>query len=167
MIVPSEQQRDSYTHTHVSTLLPTSLPCRLGQNVEQNSLGYALGPHSLPILNIAVCLSPSQTPQLPLPPGKHKFVFLSLCLSFYFLKNIYLAAPGLSCPKSLIFVDTCSLLSWGMWDLIPWPGIQPGPLHWELRILASGPPGKFPAPLHSPAEGPGALLSRGESFPGS
>ena len=30
----------------------------------------------------------------------------------------------------------------GMWDLVPWPGIKPGPLHWELRVLAAGPPGK-------------------------
>jgi len=36
------------------------------------------------------------------------------CFLFLFLKMlIYLAAPGLNC---------------GMWDLVPWSGIEPGPL---------------------------------------
>ena len=50
---------------------------------------------------------------------------------FYLKKNvfIYLAMPGLSC---------------GLWDLVPWPRIEPGPLHWERWILDSGPPGKSP-----------------------
>ena len=29
------------------------------------------------------------------------------------------------------------IFSCGMWDLIPWPGIEPWPLHWELRVLAT------------------------------
>ena len=33
-------------------------------------------------------------------------------------------------------------LSYGMQDLIPWPGIEPRPPHWEHRVLATGPPGK-------------------------
>ena len=35
-------------------------------------------------------------------------------------------------------------LCFGMRDLGPWPGIEPGPLHWELGVLATGPPGRFP-----------------------
>ena len=31
---------------------------------------------------------------------------------------------------------TCS-----MWDLVPRPGIESCPLHWELGVLATGPPG--------------------------
>ena len=34
-----------------------------------------------------------------------------------------------------------------MWDLVPWPGMKPRPLHLELRVLAAGPPGKPLAPL--------------------
>ena len=30
----------------------------------------------------------------------------------------------------------------GRWDLVPWPGIKPGPLHWEHRVLATKPPRK-------------------------
>ena len=41
-----------------------------------------------------------------------------------FLIFIRLAAPG---PSG------------GMWDLVPWPGIEPGPP--ALAVLATGPPG--------------------------
>ena len=37
------------------------------------------------------------------------------------------AVPGLSCS---------------MGDVVPWSGIKPRPLHWEHRVLATGPPGK-------------------------
>ena len=47
-------------------------------------------------------------------------------------KVIYLAAVGFSCSMQT--------LSGGMWDLVPWPGIEPGAP--ALGVLASGPPGK-------------------------
>ena len=34
-----------------------------------------------------------------------------------------------------------------MWDLVPWPGVEPGPRHWEHGALATGPPGKSLAQL--------------------
>ena len=37
--------------------------------------------------------------------------------------------------------------SCSMWDLIPWPGMEPGSLHWELRILATGSPDKSWLPV--------------------
>ena len=50
---------------------------------------------------------------------------------FYLIKYlfifIYLPAPGLSCV---------------MCGLIPDQGLNPGPLHYECGILATGPPGK-------------------------
>ena len=52
------------------------------------------------------------------------------------LKLFYLAALGLSCG---IWTVSC-----GMWDLIPWPHIEPWPLHWESGVSATGPPGKCP-----------------------
>ena len=72
----------------------------------------------------------------------------------WFLKTIYLliylAVPGLSCStwdlRSSLWSWTfsCSMwtVSYDMWDRVPWPGIQPRPLHWEHRVLATGPPGK-------------------------
>ena len=43
---------------------------------------------------------------------------------------IYLAVPSLSLDK---------------WDIVPPPGIKPGPLRWEHKVLlATGPPGKSP-----------------------
>ena len=40
------------------------------------------------------------------------------------------------------FFAACGLFSGGMWDVVPWPGIEPTPLHWEHGVLAPGPPGK-------------------------
>ena len=37
---------------------------------------------------------------------------------------------------------TCRIFSWGMWDLVSRPGIELGPLCWELRVLATESPGK-------------------------
>ena len=33
-------------------------------------------------------------------------------------------------------------LSCGMWNLVPWLGIEPRLAAWECRVLATGPPGK-------------------------
>ena len=46
----------------------------------------------------------------------------------------YLAWLGLSHGTG---VFNCST-----WDLVPRPGIEPGPLHWERGVLATGPPVK-------------------------
>ena len=40
------------------------------------------------------------------------------------------------------FVVAYRIFSCSMWDLVPWPGITPRPLHWELRIFVTGSPGK-------------------------
>ena len=54
----------------------------------------------------------------------------------------YLTGPGLSCSlQVLIFSCSMRTLSCGMWDLVPWPGIKPGPpalgawslTHWTTR----------------------------------
>ena len=60
-----------------------------------------------------------------------RFVFL--------FNNIYLfilSAPSLSRGMQDLLVATC------MWDLVPPPGTEPGPLHWEHGVLPTGPPGK-------------------------
>ena len=54
--------------------------------------------------------------------------------SFFKKKFIYLTVLGLSCSMQTL---SCS-----MWDLVPWSGIRLGPLLWERRVLAIGPPGK-------------------------
>ena len=47
--------------------------------------------------------------------------------------------------KSKIFTYLGILgLSCSMWDLVPWPGIEPRPLRWEQGVLATGPRGKSP-----------------------
>ena len=54
-----------------------------------------------------------------------------------------LAVPGLSCgtARSSIFLTACGIFCCGMWDLVPWSGIKPGPpalgvqslSHWTHR----------------------------------
>ena len=55
---------------------------------------------------------------------------------------IYLAAPSLSWQhaRSSIFAVACTLLVGvcGIWS--PDQGSNPGPLHWEQGVLATGPP---------------------------
>ena len=64
-----------------------------------------------------------------------------------FLKNIYficLASPNLCCALGLFgLLETWRIFSCGMWDLVPWPGIEPGPFalgaqslnHWTTKTL--------------------------------
>ena len=51
-----------------------------------------------------------------------------------------------------VFVEICKILncrirvlSCSMWDLVPWSGVNLGPLHWERRVLDTGPPWKSPS----------------------
>ena len=84
------------------------------------------------------------------------FIFGTKGKLFFF--NVYLfgcAACQLWHMGSAVFLAACSIFSWGlqtlsysMWDLGPWPGIEPGPSelgvwnlsHWTTRQV---PKGKF------------------------
>ena len=57
-------------------------------------------------------------------------LFSFVCFFFFFWEIIYLAAAGLSCGLQAL---SCSL-----WDLVSWSAS----LHWKLRVLAIGLPGK-------------------------
>ena len=74
--------------------------------------------------------------------------------SFFFFFNIYLfiwlhrvlvAARGVLVAARGILVAACGIFSCGMWDLVPWPGIKPGPpelgarslSHWTTREVPS------------------------------
>ena len=62
------EQCDSVIHKCVSILFQIYFPFWLLQTIEQISLYYIVGPCWLSILNIAVCIHQSQTPNLSLPP---------------------------------------------------------------------------------------------------
>ena len=73
---------------------------------------------------------------------------------------IYLAVSGLSwgmqdlCPSLWPVgssVEACKLLIAARGIHFPDQGSNPGPLHWEHRVLATGPPGNAPpSDLHFP-----------------
>ena len=62
--------------------------------------------------------------------------FLPPSLPFLYL-FIYLAALGFSCGMQDILVEACGIQ-------FPDQGSNPGPLHWEHRVLITGSPGKSP-----------------------
>ena len=62
-------------------------------------------------------------------PGYHEPHSVSNLLA-KLLKNTYLAY---------------GIFSRGMQDLVPWPGMETGSLHWEHQVLATGPPGWSPS----------------------
>ena len=55
---------------------------------------------------------------------------------------IYLAMPGLSCSTWALLTAAGRIFSCSPWDLVPWPGLNPGPPALKLEVLATGPPGK-------------------------
>ena len=67
-------------------------------------------------------------PPSPAPPFFASFLFI-------YFKNIYFG----SCRG---LVAAHRIFGFGMWNLVPWPGVEPGPLHQEHKVPAVGPPGK-------------------------
>ena len=63
----------------------------------------------------------------------------------FFLKIVYLFRLlwALAVAHRLEDVVAGKIFNGAMWDLVPRLGIEPGPLHWECRVLAAGPAGKF------------------------
>ena len=59
---------------------------------------------------------------------------------YYFL--IYLAVLDLSCSMRDLFSCSMGTLSSACGIQFPDYGLNPGPLHWEHGVLATGPPGK-------------------------
>ena len=45
-------------------------------------------------------------------------------------------------PRLFLFCWLHQVFTFGMWDLVPWPGIHSGSLHWEYEVLATGPQAK-------------------------
>ena len=68
---------------------------------------------------------------------------LSFFLSSSYVFTLLLGFSQLASCWALAVAQ--GIFSCCMWDLVPWPGIELVPLHWECRVLATGPPGESPA----------------------
>ena len=67
------------------------------------------------------------------------FMVLYFPLIFFFNSYFYLFIW-----LCQVLVVACRIFSCGMWDLkFPDQGLNPGPLHWELRVLTTAPRRKF------------------------
>ena len=64
-----------------------------------------------------------------------KYLFYNFIILFIWPCQILVVACG-------IFRCGMPTLNCSMWGLVPWPGMEPGPLHWKHGILVTGPPGK-------------------------
>ena len=79
---------------------------------------------------------------------------------FFFFKYLFIWLCWVLVETCGIFVVACGILSWGMWalscgvwDIVPWPGIKPGPpalgawslSHWTTREVPVDEPWKKPA----------------------
>ena len=77
-------------------------------------------------------------------------VCVCVCVCVYLLVSLFdCARSQLRHTGPVIFIETCESFSCGMrtlscskWDLVPRSGIKSSPLHWEHRVLATGPPGR-------------------------
>ena len=91
----------------------------------------ALGSPWLPRMGIGLSIPLSSWPTML------KFFFFFFNIYLLWLCQVLFVAHG-------IFVSTCGIFSCGVWDLVPWPEIQPGPHALGVWSLATGPPGKSP-----------------------
>ena len=72
-------------------------------------------------------------------------LYVNICI-FWFVsfKLLFFKKYLFGCTRSQLQHVGSSVwcLSCGTQDLVPWAGIEPRALHWELGVLATGPPGK-------------------------
>ena len=77
---------------------------------------------------------------------KHALNWPLLCFLFFiWLCSVLVVACGLcDLHYSMGGLLSCGMrtLSCGMWDILPEQGLNLGHLHWDYRVLATGPPGK-------------------------
>ena len=67
-----------------------------------------------------------------------------LILGFSLLQDIKIFFLSYLFWLPWVLVVVCGLLTFGVWDLVPQPKIEPKPTALGYRVLAAGPPGKSP-----------------------
>ena len=125
---------------------PFTLPpkgCILGHvpREDRGSRPVRVGLHHLPTRPASP--QPGKLLQLGNKAQANYATWFFFSLGNIFFSNIYLFRLSwvlVVAPR--IFSCSMQTLSCGLQNLVPWPGIELRPLHWEHRVLASGPPGK-------------------------
>lgn len=81
------------------------------------------------------------------PPFSHHHTSSPLVFLLNFLNKFYLFV-WLQTNYLFVWVllRSCDIFGCGMWDQVPDQGWEPGPQHWEHRLLVTGPPGN-PHPI--------------------
>ena len=102
-------------------------------------------------VGVGTTLSEYPSPLLSTPESLFQKLFT--CLHWVLVSSLpseppgrlILLARGIFVLCSGMWTRGCSgmwTLGCGMWGLVPWPQIEPKPLHWKYEVLATGPPGK-------------------------
>ena len=75
--------------------------------------------------------------------GRRQSTWGAVCVLFFF--NIYMASLGLNCStwESMVFITAWRIVG-ACGIKFPDQVLNPDPIHWEHRVLATGPPGKSP-----------------------
>ena len=78
-------------------------------------------------------------------PIKNYLHLSNYFLFFFFFKYLFIWLCQVLIAAHGIFDLCCKVwsLNCSMWDLIPWPGMEPGPLHCQHGVLATGSSGKY------------------------
>ena len=104
----------------------TSLP-RLGSSTSSVWLNLLTFEDNLFFLKCHACSVIFLLSSLPRPPF--------LCFLLIYFKNIYFWFCR-------VLVAAHRIFSFGMWNLVPRPGVEPGPLNQDHKVPAVRPPGK-------------------------
>ena len=77
-------------------------------------------------------------------PAHLFFIYNILCYLFFFIFILFIWLHQILVAALGWDFHSCNMqiLAWGMWDLVPWPGIELHPRYWEYEVLATEPPGK-------------------------
>ena len=150
-VTKSQTRQQQHLHFHLLQLVPDMVTVdgpALTSSVTQNpqpTLGFLPGAVRSLGLDQCVMTCIHHYSIRVFPPREKSSVLFSFssfsCSNCWhpliFLKNIcfylcvYLTVPGISCCMRT--------LSGSIWDLVPWPGIEPTPSVLEGRVLTTGP----------------------------
>ena len=108
------------------------------------SLSDAEPSHSQPSETTGAALTHTQDDSyVLLSRRKYDAESMDRAIIVVFFKFIWLHRVLLAACR-IFFSCGMRTLGCGMWDLVPDQGLNPDPLPWEYRVLATGPPGEVP-----------------------
>ena len=146
MLISAVQQSDSVNPSIHPYIFDILFRYGLSQDVEYSSMFFTVG-HCLIHFAYSLRLLIPSSQSFPLPSPSRLAIPSLFCVSLFLFPRwvhlcriFYRVVLLIWLPQ--VLAVACKLFGCSMWDLVPWPGIEPRPLHWENGVLATGSPGK-------------------------